>query len=256
MKKAVSHGGGVNGVAMLIAMVRSGDVPDVIFFADTGEEEEAAYRHIEYFSKWLESKGFPKITIVTYKTKRGKRITLGQEIIKAKTLPSIAFGFKTCSQKHKIHPQHKWVRSQWGKESVTWYIGFDANEQRRVKPNPVSNYTNKYPLIELGWDRARCIEEIEKEGVIVPGKTACKFCPNRKREEILSLSKEDQQYCINIERNAKATLKKVVGLGRRFKWEDLINGNTTQADQEQLKQEHFKKVTGEELEPVVCECID
>lgn len=253
MRKIVSFGGGVNGVAMLIAMVRSGDRPDAILFADTGGEREESYQYIEYFSKWLQSKGFPPVTFVTYKTKHGKRVTLEQECLKAKSLPSIAYGFKTCSQKHKIFPQEKWIKSQFGKESITWYIGFDFNESRRIKENPTKHYTNKYPLIELEWTREQCIEEIRKEGLKIPHKTSCFFCPNMKKPEILALDNEYKERAIAMEKNASLT--KIKGLGRRFAWSDLIEGNETDANKEQKNQEDFKRLTGEDLEPIVCECI-
>jgi len=256
MKKVVSFGGGVNGVAMLIAMVKAQDKPDAILFADTGGEVQETYDYIEYFSHWLESVGFPQITTVTYKTKKGLRVSLLDEIIKAKTLPSIAFGFKTCSQKHKIFPQQKWVKYHYGKESITWYVGFDAAESRRMKPNPTEGHQNKYLLIELGWDRARCIEEILKASMEVPCKSSCFFCPNRKKPEILLLPPHLKKMVMHIEANAMPNMIKVKGLGRRFSWTDLIEGRTKEADKETEMQTAFKNKTGEDLEPIVCECID
>ena len=253
MRKIVSYGGGVNGVAMLIAMVRSGDRPDAILMADTAGEIDETYEYRDFFSKWLESKGFPKIKTVEYRTKRRRRITLEQEILKGKSLPSIAFGYKTCSQKHKIFPQQQWVNYNYGKESITWYVGFDAGEPHRAVDNDHPNYTNKYPLIELGWDRARCEQEIIAEGLPLPPKSACFFCPNRKKHEILSLAEKFKKRAMAIEANADLTVMK--GLGRRFSWTDLINGETKDADAEQKRQDDFKSATVEDLEPITCECI-
>lgn len=253
MRKIVSYGGGVNGVAMLIAMVRSGDRPDAILFADTAGEVQATYDYKDFFSGWLQSKGFPPITTVVYRTKKKRRITLEQEVLKSKTLPSIAFGFKTCSQKHKIHPQQQWCRYHYGKEAITWYVGFDANEVRRAVDNPTKSHQNKYPLIDLGWSRERCEQEIIAEGLPLPVKSACFYCPSRKKHEILSLPVNLQRRAINIERNADLT--SIKGLGRRFKWEDVINGNTADADEEHHHQVAFKNATGEDLEPINCDCI-
>jgi hypothetical protein len=253
MRKIVSYGGGVNGVAMLISMVRSGNKPDAILFADTGGEVDETYAYNNYFSEWLVSKGFPPITVVEYRTKKHRRVTLEQEILKAKTLPSVAFGFKTCSQKHKIFPQQKWVDYNFGKESCEWYIGFDSNESRRMGDNNVQNYINKYPLIELGWDRERCKEEILSEGLELPVKSACYFCPNRKKHEIVSLPDKFKKRAISIEKNAILTSMK--GLGRWFSWTDLLNGQTQDADAQEKRENDFKNITGEELEPPFCECI-
>jgi hypothetical protein len=256
MRKVVSFGGGVNSVAMLVSMVAAGDKPDAILFADTGAENDWVYDYKQYFSDWLVSKGFPPITTVTYKNKRGIRITLEQEIRKAHTLPSVAFGYKTCSQKHKIFPQQKWRRYHWGKQTTIWYVGFDLGEQRRVSNTKnINGNINKYPLIELGWDRARCEYEILKAGLLLPKKSACYFCPNMKKHEILALSDDKKQSVIEIEKNAKGTLKKVKGLGRGFSWTDLLSGFTKEVDGYEQSATVFKEQTSEELEPISCNCI-
>ena len=43
----------------------------------------------------------PEITRVYKTTKDGRRLTLEDECLKSGTLPSIAYGFKRCSLKHK-----------------------------------------------------------------------------------------------------------------------------------------------------------
>ena len=40
-------------------------------------------------------------------TRNGKRLTLEDECLQSCSLPSIAYGFKRCSLKHKIGPQEK-----------------------------------------------------------------------------------------------------------------------------------------------------
>jgi hypothetical protein len=48
-------------------------------------------------------------------------------------------------------------------------------------------YEYRYPLIELGWDRERCIDEIRHEGWPVPHKSSCFFCPSIQPKEVLNL---------------------------------------------------------------------
>ena len=48
----------------------------------------------------------PEITRVYKTTKDGRRLTLEDEC-----LPSIAYGFKRCSLKHKIGPQKKFCNN-------------------------------------------------------------------------------------------------------------------------------------------------
>lgn len=53
----------------------------------------------------------PEITRVYKITKDGGRLTLEDECLKSGTLPSIAYGFKRCSLKHKIGPQEKFCNN-------------------------------------------------------------------------------------------------------------------------------------------------
>ena len=96
----VAFGGGTNSAAMLIEMQRRQVIPDLILFADTGGELPETYEFVKVFSRWLQDKGMPKIELVKY-----KRETLEENCIRSKMLPSLAYGFKSCSQKFKIQPQ-------------------------------------------------------------------------------------------------------------------------------------------------------
>lgn len=62
----VAFGAGTNSSALLIAMWLKGIVPDAVVFADTGGEREETYQFIEVFSDWLESVGFPPVTVVRH----------------------------------------------------------------------------------------------------------------------------------------------------------------------------------------------
>ena len=246
MPIVVSYGGGVNSTAMLILMTNNQIVPDAILFADTGGEQAETYAYIDYFSLWLQRNGMPKIEIVRYKTKHGEELTLEQDIINNNTLPSIAFGFKTCSQKFKITPQEKYIKERWPDSwSITHYIGFDAGEPKRAKENPLEGHKNIYPLIMAGWDRQRCKDEIIKAGLCIPPKSSCFFCPNMKKHEVLKLSDVYKERIKYIEANATKP-ELVKGLGRTYAWTDLIN-----ADEKQSKL--FDDL---ELYQSPCECID
>ena len=105
----VAFGGGVDSTAMILGLYEANRPIDLILFADTGGERPETYAHIEKFSKWLISKGLPEITIVRKVRKDGSLETLEQECHRRHNLPSIAYGFKSCSQKHKIAPQDKFL---------------------------------------------------------------------------------------------------------------------------------------------------
>ena len=226
-KVIASYGGGTNSTAMLIGMAKKGIKPDHILFADTGGEKQATYDYVVLFNKWLSKNNMPLIETVQYRTKDGNLLTLEQDIINNQTLPAIAFGFKTCSQKFKIQPQEKFIKTRYPNDEIIHLIGFDLGESRRVKENPLDNHTNQYPLIEWGWDRDRCVEEIVKEGLCLPGKSSCFFCPNMKKHEILNLSDQEKERVKFIESNAKNKVE-MAGLGRQYAWTDLINADKSQ----------------------------
>ncbi|UVL31828.1 hypothetical protein [Pseudomonas donghuensis] len=74
--------------------------------------------------------------------------------------------------------------------------------------------------------RDECIKTIQRAGLPLPGKSSCFFCPNSKPREILSLPDDLKDRAIAIERNANLT--SVRGLGRRWRWEDLIASDRDQ----------------------------
>lgn len=235
----VSYGGGVNSYAMLIGLYHHQIPIDLILFADTGAEFPYIYQAMEVMNLWLSERSLPQITVVQNVDRFGNRLSLEMECLRSKTLPSIAYGYKKCSQKHKIGPQNKFCNNNaqckevWqsgGK--VNKFLGLDAGEQKRYKRSleyDVKNkkYCNIYPLIEWGWNREKCIEVIKQEGLTPPGKSSCFFCPNMKREEIIRLKEEYPaifQRAIDLEKNAIPNLTKLKGLGRTWSWSEKFKG--------------------------------
>ncbi len=234
----VSFGGGTNSPAMIIGLYQRHEPIDLILFADTGAEFPHTYRFLMIFNDWLAKHGLPFITTVQYRDRNGNRLTLEQECLRSGTLPSIAYGHKQCSQKHKIAPQDKFCNhyppclETWKQgQKVVKFIGYDSGEQRRYNRSKEyasrsKKYDYRYPLVEWGWDRERCKKEIKEAGLPLPGKTSCFFCPSMHKEEILNLQ---QSYpflldrALAIEERAQPNLKKIKGLGRDFSWKDFLN---------------------------------
>lgn len=244
-KIIVSYGGGTNSTAMLIEMARLNIKPHHILFADTGGEKEGTYNYIQYFNNWLYQHGMPLIETVKYKTKDGIELTLEQDILNNRTLPAIAFGWKTCSQKFKILPQERFIKERYPNEKIIHVIGYDLKEQYRVKENPLPFHENIYPLIEWKFDRSKCVQIIQDAKLCLPGKSSCFFCPNMTKPEILDLSEHEKERVKIIEANATKIVE-LKGLGRQYKWTDLIN-----ADKSQMKL--FDDL---EMYQTPCECVD
>jgi len=233
----VSFGGGTNSTAMLIGMYEKEIPVDLILFADTGAERKHTYEHIELMNFWLPVHGMPEITIVENVDCHGDRFTLERECLQNRSLPSIAYGFKQCSIKHKIGPQDKFCNNYqpcidvWGKgEKPIKYIGYDAGEENRIfnaklRDTTDKKYDKNYALYDWGWYREDCIEKIQHYGLRLPGKSSCFFCPSMKKSEIRDLHRNEPELlkrAIALEDNAQETLVTVKGLGRDWSWKNFI----------------------------------
>lgn len=249
----VAFGGGVNSVAVCILLRDRGERPDAILFADTGGEREVTYEATARMQTWCKAQGFPPIVDVWRVDKDGNRLELERHCLDNKTLPSLAFGFKKCSQKFKRQPQDKWVNgwepaiAAWSRgEKVVKVIGFDADESHRAtRAIDDEKYTYRYPLLEANIGRDECVEIIKAEGLPVPPKSSCFFCPASTVTEILALPRELQRRAIAIEDNAQGNLSSVLGLGRRFAWKPLILNNNAQGT-----------LFDGFAPPIACECYD
>ena len=178
----------------------------------------------------------PQITTVQKFDREGNRLTLEKECLQSCTLPSIAYGYKRCSLKHKVGPQEKFCnhyepcREVWkGGGKVNRFIGYDAGEMKRyLRSRKIDEADKKYyncdPLIEeWGWDRSDCVRAIQAAGLPQPGKSSCFFCPSMKKPEILYLKDHYPalyQRALALEANALPYLKTVKGLGRNYAWQE------------------------------------
>lgn len=235
----VSFGAGVDSTAMLVEMVRLQWRPDLILFADTGAERPDTYRHRDTFSAWLQERGFPGVVTVRYVPPIAPYTTLEGNCLHNETLPSLAFGMKSCSVKWKVKPQETyldaWMQERgFANRRRLHLIGLDgspADLKRRATyaaGNPNSpRCVYRYPLQEWGWDRERCKAEIRRAGVPVPEKSCCFFCPAMKKDEIREQATrypDLHRRAVALEHRAmtgKHDMKTTKGLGRRFAWSEL-----------------------------------
>jgi hypothetical protein len=260
----VAYGLGVNSTAMLVEFAARGIRPDLILFADTGGEKPETYAYLRVIRPFLARAGFPDVTVVRYRPVRAPYHTLEQQCLHTATLPSLAYGGKTCSLKYKRQPQDDFILSVYPEPRVRGAggrvvraLGYDAGECRRVvkalgldasegprvrwqtRPPPAGKKLSRdqrldrdyfiywYPLFEWGYDRRRCQAVIVAAGLPVPMKSACWFCPASKKHEIAWLGEHHPELlerALAIERNAQAKLTSVQGLGRSFAWEDYLAG--------------------------------
>ena len=167
----VCYGAGVDSTAMLIAMRDQGIRPDLITFADTGAEKPETYEQVQKMNAWLKAQGFPTVTTCAKKTLETTAYNdLGGNCSDNETLPSLAFGMKSCSIKWKQGPQDQflkgvtkgpnkrephpiWIASQAAGVKLVKLIGYDSSpadirRSKKVKTED-ADFLYSYPLLSL-----------------------------------------------------------------------------------------------------------
>jgi hypothetical protein len=238
----VNLGLGVDSVAMLVGLKRLGERPDLIIFADTGGEKPETLAYLAVLNAWLMSIGFPTVTVVTRPIGRANYRTLEENCLRNETLPSLAFNLKGCSQKwkgeamdaallgrkrgkNKRPPMPFMAAAIAAGVKAVKLIGYDAGpkDMRRGKKSRTEDkfFLYRYPLREWGWDRERCEAEIRAEGLPVPVKSACFFCPASQPWELYWLAAVHPELFVRavvMEDTARAGrhgLTKIAGLWGR-----------------------------------------
>lgn len=252
-----AYGMGTNSTAFIIEMVRRGEPIDAILCAETGGDRPESYAYRDMFSEWLTSMGYPAITVVRA---GGRGETLEEDCLRRRALPSLAYGFKTCSQRFKQQPQAVWLNS-WPEAKAAWadgrkvvkLIGYDMDEPHRGAPYEDEKFVNDYPLLRWGWGRSECVKAISNAGLPQPGKSSCFYCPAMTKPEILQLRVEHPDLLIralNIEKTAVVggNVTQVEGLGRSFNWGDYLQKVDEGADDYILRSPGFLQVP--------CDCFD
>ena len=247
----VSLGMGVDSVAMTIALIQLGKIPDLVIFADTGGERPETYAYLETFQNWLRQFGV-EIVMTRYVPVKAPYSTLEGELRANNTLPGIALSHKSCSAKWKgeaiqqftagvpangarpFQPGWQAALDCWKKgERVVRLIGFDAGakDKRRGGILGTDQWENWYLLRELGLDRLDCARLILSVGLPLPLKLACWFCSANKPEELLWLHHNHPDLfrrAIVIETNAMPRLTKSEGMWRCTRKSDGRPGNWRQ----------------------------
>ena len=186
----ISLGAGVQSTAMLI-LSANGKIPlaDVAIFADTQDEPQWVYEHLEKLKEWSPI----RIDVVTAGHLSEHMIARNQGRRKRfAAIPAFTTGSdgaaaplqRQCTREYKIDPIEKHVRKLMGykprqriKEKATAMIGISLDEATRMKPSRTKWIENTYPLIDSGLRRSDCISIIEAEGFQAPKKSSCIFCP-------------------------------------------------------------------------------
>ena len=93
---------------------------------------------------------------------------------------------RQCTGEYKISPIKKAARELLGYPHpkrvpqgvyIEQAIGISTDEFHRAKDSGVRYLRNVFPLIQLGWDRTRCMQYLTEHGFANTVKSACVGCP-------------------------------------------------------------------------------
>jgi hypothetical protein len=173
----LSFGAGPPSAALLILNRRGVVQPkaDLLVFADPGSEDPRTYEVLPHYEEYASRNGLPFLTV---------QANVGPlyEYILERSVPIPAFtskglGRRQCTERWKIRPIHKLLRQALGYERVVAQLAMTCEESWRMRDSPVKYVTNVYPLIDLRLTRDACLDIIREEGLPVPPRSACVFCP-------------------------------------------------------------------------------
>lgn len=221
-RHVLNLGAGVQSTALYLMSI-DGDEPDVpkfdaAIFADTQEEPDEVYRHLD----WLEKQGGPKIV----RTTAGRLGDALDQVADANgntrkdgghyiSIPAFTLHPQTgakgiiqrqCTGDFKVKPIEKWIRENYGagfgkpipKDTIVHqYMGLSFDEPKRVirvkqrflaKP---SNWRVHFPLWEMQYTRGDCQAYLRDRMPYEVPRSACVFCPFKSDAEWRRLKADD-----------------------------------------------------------------
>lgn len=206
-RHVLNLGAGVQSTTVYL-MYLAGEIQPAIecaVFADTGEEPEAIYRHLD----WLRSlNGAPIVTVGTGKLGddlRHGRNSTGQRFASIPAYTASREGRKIgivrrqCTKEYKIEPIERYIRrellgmarGQRVPKGITVYQTYgistdEAGRSVRIRDRLADRHwlDPVFPLLDRQMTRADCYQWLQKFGVPHEvQKSACVFCPFKSNAE-------------------------------------------------------------------------
>lgn len=206
---ALSFGGGLNSVALLLRLVLEGWPLDVVVFADTRHESQATYRVVRFAKAWCERRGIAFVWVhssrfdrLEQKWREGEARPMAATVavnggtqagmmdVYHSTGGTPSVQTHSCSVEYKRDVVYAYYQSIGAGEDVEvrQFIGFAVNERSRMdraeSPAKLAQrpawLRQEYPLITT-WqmDRHACGAYIREHGADWPPvtKSGCDGCP-------------------------------------------------------------------------------
>lgn len=215
---AVSHGGGRQTIAMLV-LAAQGRIPHRLFlFANVGdnaENPETLDYHRQIAVPYAERHGI-ELREVRWVDRTGRTRDLYDDLLRQDrsiTIPlrdSSGFMNRKCTSTYKIEVVARELRrlgaTKDNPAEVALGISVDEVERASTTPPKQQWTTRSYPLLDLGLRLSDCIALISDEGLPLPPKSSCSFCPFQSQDQ---WNRQRQTQPVLFARNARldATLR-------------------------------------------------
>lgn len=186
MKKIMCVSGGLNSTAMMVIMYAHNEVYEIdrILFADTGLEYPEMYDYLDM----LKDKGYPIETVRTNQKFDDwfyGKATKGAWKGKMRGFPSVTapcWWMREAKQK---------VLSKECKDGIA-FIGYTADEEKRVNHKHNYGYKTYFPLYEWGFTQEMCIKLLRNNNLWNPlynylDRTGCWLCPKQSKKSLMFL---------------------------------------------------------------------
>lgn len=198
-----SFGGGVQSVACLILSAQGKIDCDTFVFANVGDDSEhpatldyfrnvaipyARLRHIELLE-------------VRRQKRDGSFPTIYQTMLSNQRAPIPVYlsngapAKRACTVDYKIRVIEKWCKRNGATKENPYnmLLGISFDEWKRMRTSQSLYMKNVYPLVAMRLSRTDCIDIIIGEGLSIPHKSACWFCPYHSSDAWLELRSEEPE---------------------------------------------------------------
>lgn len=191
MIRAFSYGGGVQSTAALVLAVRGEIEFPTFLFSNVGDDSEypKTIAYVREVAVPFAVKHGIELVELNRRKRDGTVETLWGRLMQegSRSIPipvrmsnTGAPGSRSCTADFKIRVIGAELRRRGASPDTpaTVGIGISTDEIQRASNRRVSPWeVVEYPLIDLGLDRAACMETIRRAGLEVPPKSSCFFCP-------------------------------------------------------------------------------
>ncbi len=174
---------------------------DHAVFADPGAEAPRTYELLDWLLNWQKTNNGIPIHVVKKSLLDdllNSQNSTGQRFA---SIPAFTANGgmvrRQCTKEYKIDSVVKKIRELYGLKprkrmpmTEVW-IGISTEEASRMKDSILPRITNRYPLVELGWNRSDCRHWLKENGFPLPVKSSCFFCPYQADTRWKELQKSD-----------------------------------------------------------------